>query len=44
VAAVDVVAVFDVEWMHNQSVGVYALKATSPETMIRGLERVFETG
>ena len=37
------VAAFDVEWMRNQSVGVYPLKSTSPETMIRELERVFES-
>ena len=41
-AALDVVAAFDVEWMRNQSVGVYPLKSTSPETMIRELERVFQ--
>jgi general secretion pathway protein D len=43
-AALDVVAAFDVEWMRNQSVGVYPLKSTSPETMIKELERVFESG
>jgi general secretion pathway protein D len=43
-AALDVVAAFDVEWMRNQSVGVYPLKSTSPENMIRELERVFESG
>src|SRR6516165_1552260 len=42
-AALDVVSAFDVEWMRNQSVGVYPLKSTSPETMIRELERVFES-
>jgi general secretion pathway protein D len=42
-AVVDVVAAFDVEWMRNQSVGVFPLKSTSPETMIRELERVFES-
>jgi general secretion pathway protein D len=42
-ATLDVVAAFDVEWMRNQSVGVYPLKSTSPETMIRELERVFES-
>jgi general secretion pathway protein D len=42
-AALDVVATFDVEWLQNQSVGVYPLKSTSPETMIGELERVFET-
>src|SRR5713101_1039260 len=42
-AALDVIATFDVEWLRNQSVGVYPLKSTSPETMIGELERVFET-
>jgi general secretion pathway protein D len=39
----DVVATFDVEWLRNQSVGVYPLKATQPETMIQELDRIFET-
>src|SRR5215813_8111915 len=43
-AAIDVIATFDVEWMRSQSVGVYPLKSTSPESMIQDLERVFETG
>jgi general secretion pathway protein D len=43
-AALDVIATFDVEWLRNQSVGVYPLKSTSPETMIGELERIFETG
>jgi general secretion pathway protein D len=43
-AALDVVSAFDVEWMRNQSVGVYPLKSTSPENMIKELERVFEAG
>jgi general secretion pathway protein D len=42
-SVLDVVAAFDVEWMRNQSVGVFPLKSTSPETMIRELERVFES-
>jgi general secretion pathway protein D len=41
-AALDMVSTFDVEWLRNQSVGVYPLKSTSPETMIEELERVFE--
>ena len=43
-AAIEVIATFDVEWLRNQSVGVYPLKSTQPETMIQELERVFETG
>src|SRR5260370_41597462 len=42
-AALDMVSTFDVEWLRNQSVGVYPLKSTSPETMIEELERVFAT-
>jgi general secretion pathway protein D len=42
-AALDVVSTFDVEWLRNQSVGVYPLKSTSPETMIEELERILET-
>ena len=42
-SALDVVASFDVEWLRNQSVGVYPLKATAPETMIHELERIFES-
>ena len=40
-AALDVISTFDVEWLRNQSVGVYPLKSTSPETMIGELERIF---
>jgi general secretion pathway protein D len=42
-AALDMVATFDVEWLRNQSVGIYPIKSTSPETMIGELERIFET-
>lgn len=41
--ALDMIATFDVEWLRNQSVGVYPLKTTSPETMIRELDRIFES-
>ena len=42
-AALDMISTFDVEWLRNQSVGVYPLKSTSPETMIEELERVFQS-
>jgi general secretion pathway protein D len=32
-----------VEWLRNQSVGLYPLKSTAPETMIRELEKVFDS-
>jgi general secretion pathway protein D len=41
--ALELIASFDVEWLRNQSVGIYPLKSTSPDTMIHELERVFET-
>jgi general secretion pathway protein D len=42
-SALDLINTFDVEWLRNQSVGVYPLKSTSPETMITELERIFES-
>jgi general secretion pathway protein D len=42
-ATLDLVETFDVEWLRDQSVGVYPLKSTSPETMIGELEKIFET-
>jgi general secretion pathway protein D len=42
-SALDLISTFDVEWLRNQSVGVYPLKSTSPETMIGELERIFES-
>jgi general secretion pathway protein D len=41
--ALVVISTFDVEWLHNQSVGIFPLKSTTPETMIRELEKVFDT-
>ncbi len=43
-SALDVIATFDVEWLRNQSVGVYPLKSTTPETMIAELEKLFQAG
>jgi general secretion pathway protein D len=43
-SAIDVIRAFDAEWLRNQSVGVYPLKSTAPETMIQELDRIFETG
>ncbi|OAI30426.1 type II secretion system protein GspD [Methylosinus sp. R-45379] len=43
-AVLSMIAGLDVEWMRNQSVGVYPLKSTSPATLVRELEQIFETG
>jgi len=43
-SALDIIATFDVEWLRNQSVGVYPLKSTTPETMISELEKLFQSG
>ena len=40
----DMISTFDVEWLRNQSVGVFPLKSTTPETMIQELDRIFQTG
>jgi general secretion pathway protein D len=42
--AVGIISTLDTEWMRNQSVGLYPLKSTAPETMIRELEKVFDSG
>jgi general secretion pathway protein D len=39
----DLLASFDVDWMRNQSVGIYPLKSTPPDIMIKELEKVFQT-
>lgn len=41
-AALDMIASFDIEWLRNQSVGVYPLKAATPEQMMRELQPIFE--
>ncbi len=38
----DVVAMFDVDWMRGQSAGIYTLQNVSPAEMIRDLHRIFE--
>ena len=43
-SALDVIATFDVEWLRDQSVGVFPLKSTTPETMIAELEKLFQAG
>jgi general secretion pathway protein D len=40
--AQEMIASFDVEWLRDQSVGIFPLKSTSPDTMIHELERVFD--
>jgi general secretion pathway protein D len=40
--ALVVISTFDVEWLRNQSVGIYPLKSTTPETIIHELEKVFD--
>jgi general secretion pathway protein D len=43
-ATLGVISTLDVEWMRSQSVALYPLKSTAPETMIRELEKVFDAG
>jgi general secretion pathway protein D len=43
-AAIEMITSFDVDWLRNQSVGVYPLKATTAEQMVRELQSVFDQG
>jgi len=42
-AVLDMARGFDVEWLRHQSVGIYPLKTTAPDIMVKELERIFET-
>lgn len=41
--AVQTVVSFDTDWMADQSVGIFPITRTRPETLIPELERIFET-
>lgn len=41
--AVQTVLSFDVDWMRDQTVGIFPVRRASPETVISELERIFET-
>src|SRR5262249_22581761 len=43
-AAIDTVLGFDVDWMRGQSVGVFPVRFSSPETMITELEKIMDSG
>jgi general secretion pathway protein D len=42
--AVDTVASFDVDWMRGQSVGIFPLTDSPPETIIAELEKIMDSG
>jgi general secretion pathway protein D len=39
----DIVAMFDVDWMKGQSAGLYTLKNSAPDEVIKELQQVFDT-
>jgi general secretion pathway protein D len=43
-AAIETVLGFDVDWMRGQSVGVFPVRFSSPETLIAELEKVMDSG
>jgi general secretion pathway protein D len=43
-AVVEMISGFDVEWLRNRSVGIYPLKSASPDSIIRELDRIFDSG
>jgi general secretion pathway protein D len=42
--AVDTAMSFDVDWMRGQSVGIYPLSASAPESVIAELEKIMDSG
>ncbi len=43
-SAIEAAMAIDVDWMKNQSVGIFPVKNASPETIIAELHNVFDTG
>jgi general secretion pathway protein D len=43
-AAVDTVLSFDADWMRGQSVGIYPVRNTTPESLIAELEKIMDSG
>jgi general secretion pathway protein D len=43
-SAVEAALALDVNWMKNQSVGIFPVRNASPETIITELQNVFDTG
>lgn len=41
-ALLDIVTMFDVDWMKGQSAGIYTLKNSAPEDVIKELQQVFQ--
>jgi general secretion pathway protein D len=39
---VDIVSMFDVDWMKGQSAGIYTLKNAAPEDVLKELQQVFQ--
>ncbi len=42
--AVDTATSFDVDWMRGQSVGIYPINSSTPETIITELEKIVDSG
>jgi general secretion pathway protein D len=42
--AVDTAVSFDVDWMRGQSVGIYPINSSNPETIITELEKIVDSG
>jgi general secretion pathway protein D len=44
VSAIEAALSLDVDWMKNQSVGIFPVRNSSPDTIITELQNVFDTG
>lgn len=43
-SAIEAALALDVDWMKNQSVGIFPIRTASPETVITELQSIFDTG
>ena len=43
-AAIDTILSFDADWMRGQSVGIFPLRNSAPETLISELEKILDSG
>jgi general secretion pathway protein D len=43
-AAIDTILSFDADWMKGQSIGIFPVRNSSPETLISELEKIMDSG
>jgi general secretion pathway protein D len=43
-ATIETILFFDADWMHDQLVGIYPIKSSTPEAVLADLEKILDTG